>query len=605
MFLLPGRQSASKTPLCRGAGLFFLALLLSVFLLAACTAVPTLESVPSAAPPSSPTAFQPASPQYELLLPAVLGAANTPLPYPAPAAPMLPLATATVPPPAVATLPGSNTFALWIAPYLPAALRDQMVFPLEVVSPVASAEAAVLQLAVSPQRPISRWVYALVAPFPTIPDSVSLETLQRAWRGEAVGPFAGRPLMMDDNTYGMLNALWGQPTPQAVAILPTADLLESAWKNRPSWAIIPFEQIEPRWKVLQIDGRSPLHKDFDLAAYPLTIPVSLLGEASLADVMVAVYGASLAPAANRDPQRLTVLAMTGVTALVRSTAHAMETQGINYPAGDIVGWLREADLAHVSNEVPFAQGCPPPDPFQQGMRFCSDPRYLELLQTIGTDIVELTGDHFQDWGAEAMNFTLELYRQQGWPYYGGGANSDDARKALLIEHNGNRLAFIGCNAKGGGYAQAGPERPGAMACGYDYMESEITRLRGEGYLPIATFQHFEYYTYQAQPDQEEDFRRMAQAGALVVSGSQAHQPQGMEFLNGALIHYGLGNLFFDQYEVSLATRQAFVDRHVFYDGRYLGVELLSMLFIDYARPRPMTPAERQQLLEAVFSASGW
>ena len=144
-----------------------------------------------------------------------------------------------------------------------------------------------------------------------------------------------------------------------------------------------------------------------------------------------------------------------------------------------------------------------------------------------------------------------------------------------------------------------------MACGYDFMESEITRLRAEGYLPIATYQHFEYYNYEAQPDQKRDFRRMARAGAVIVSGSQAHQPQAFEFLNGALIHYGLGNLFFDQYEVSLATRQAFIDRHVFYNGRYLGVELLSMLFIDYARPRPMTPNERLELLQSVFTASGW
>ena len=31
----------------------------------------------------------------------------------------------------------------------------------------------------------------------------------------------------------------------------------------PSWAIIPFEQIEPKWKVLMIDGQSPIQKKFD------------------------------------------------------------------------------------------------------------------------------------------------------------------------------------------------------------------------------------------------------------------------------------------------------------------------------------------------------
>jgi len=98
---------------------------------------------------------------------------------------------------------------------------------------------------------------------------------------------------------------------------------------------------------------------------------------------------------------------------------------------------------------------------------------------------------------------------------------------------------------------------------------------------------------------------MAQAGAVIVSGSQAHQPPALDFQDGALIHYGLGNLFFDQYEVSQATRQGFIDRHIFYDGRYISTELLPILFIDYARPRPMTQEERQELLEAVFVASGW
>jgi poly-gamma-glutamate synthesis protein (capsule biosynthesis protein) len=116
---------------------------------------------------------------------------------------------------------------------------------------------------------------------------------------------------------------------------------------------------------------------------------------------------------------------------------------------------------------------------------------------------------------------------------------------------------------------------------------------------------------------------MAEAGAVIVSGSQAHQPQAMEFYpeetpaeagtglqtrpysKGAFIHYGLGNLFFDQYDVSQACRQAFVDRHVFYDNRYISTELLPMMFVDYARPRPMTSDEEAELLHSVFSASGW
>jgi hypothetical protein len=297
--------------------------------------------------------------------------------------------------------------------------------------------------------------------------------------------------------------------------------------------------------------------------------------------------------------------MSGVTALVRATAWTMERQGLTYPARDIGQWLRQADITHISNEVPFVSECPYPDPGQQGVTFCSDPKYIALLEDVGTDVVELTGDHFHDWGAEAMLYTLELYEERGWLTYGGGRNYEQAIQPVFIENHGNRLAFIGCNAKGGAFARASATTPGSAACDLDWMRRQVTQLSQQGYLVIATFQHAEYYSYAIPAALRPDFRAMAEAGAVIVSGSQAHQPHGFEFWAGGFIHYGLGNLFFDQYGVSQATQQGVIDRHVFYDGRYLGVELLTYRFEDYARARPMDSSERQSLLTNLFDASGW
>ncbi|MCK4800731.1 MAG: CapA family protein, partial [Anaerolineales bacterium] len=148
--------------------------------------------------------------------------------------------------------------------------------------------------------------------------------------------------------------------------------------------------------------------------------------------------------------------------------------------------------------------------------------------------------------------------------------------------------------------------PGAVACDFNKMTEQIKSLREEGYLPIATFQHFEYYTYTAQPDQIRDADKLTQAGAVIVSGSQAHQPQGFEIKENAFIHHGLGNLFFDQiYEIPPNTATAFIDRHIFYDGKHISTELLTIQFVDYARARPMTTSERETLLRTVFQASGW
>jgi hypothetical protein len=497
---------------------------------------------------------------------------------------------------------------VYLAGYIPQAIRQALVLPkgYELFS---DRENALFSFEVGDQDPLTRWIYALVAPFPTIAEGVSSGELRGMWQGADSVTFPGLPLLMDAQTYAVFEAAWGKSAANAVEILPAGELVSYAWQHRPAWGIVPFEALEPAWKVLAVDGMSPIRKEFDPRTYPLAIPFSIYTNAGegtelSADILQRSLGI---PVSNRAADKMTTLAMTGVTALVRCTAYTMEQRGVTYPGQDVRDLLREADITHVSNEIPFVENCPFPDCFQEGLVFCSDPRYIELLTDIGTDIVELTGDHFADYGPEAMLYTLEIYRENQLPYYGGGINWEEGSRAVILEHNGNRLAFIGCNGKGGWYATAGSDNPGAVSCDFETMHAEISRLRAEGYLPIATFQHFEYYTYLPQPNMQADFRGMAEAGALIVSGSQAHQPHGMEILGDSFAHYGLGNLFFDQfgYCPEQACNDAFIDRHVFYDGRYIATELIPIKFVDWARPRLMTDEEREVFLQKIFTASGW
>ena len=96
-------------------------------------------------------------------------------------------------------------------------------------------------------------------------------------------------------------------------------------------------------------------------------------------------------------------------------------------------------------------------------------------------------------------------------------------------------------------------------------------------------------------------------GAVIVSGSQAHQPHGFAYQDRAFIHYGLGNLFFDQYHfcADFACDYAFIDRHIFYAGQHISTELIPIKFVDLARARLMTPEEAARFLQIIFTASGW
>jgi hypothetical protein len=500
-------------------------------------------------------------------------------------------ATEPVAQPATATpLPAS----LWIAPSIPAGLRQAALnsgLPL-----AASAEAATLKLDLLPSgsspAAASTWIYALVAPFPTLVDDVSLADIQNAWSGQAAGPFSGRPLLMDAATLSLFSLLLDAPAAGSVNTVAAESLLNTAWASRPAWAIVPFEALEPRWKVLSVDGQSPLRNDFNPELYPLKVRFSLQPQAFPL------------PPGNRDPAKLTVLAMTGVTALVRATADRMERHGLLYPAEVVRDVLRQADLTHISNEVSFDPNCPVPEPWTDSMLFCSDPRYIALLEDIGVDLIELTGNHLLDYGPDDMRITLDMYDQHGWKVFGGGRDLQASLQPVLLEHNGNKLAFLGCNFAGPPGDWATDSRPGSAPCDFDQMTITITQLRAQGYLPVMTLQYSEYYQPAPTYEEQEDFRLMAQAGAVIVSGSQAHEPASMEFSNGAFIHYGLGNLFFDQM-FSLETRQTFIDRHVFYAGKYIGTELLTYINEDYARPRLMTDAERAQFLERIFDVTDW
>ncbi len=499
-----------------------------------------------------------------------------------------------------------------VSPAVPAELAEQVVLRKPFVKAESLPAAELKFVMITPAEMengivTTRWLYALVAPFPTITDSISSADIKKAWRGGNPALFSGRPLLVSPETETVFSTLWGSPDENGVRVLPADQLLDEAWKKQPAWALIPFNDLEPRWKVLAVDGQTPLDRSLDAAEYPLSAMFGFTGRQDVLDGIQADqdHWVSL-PASNRDPEKMIVLVMTGTTALARGTAERMETMGIPYPGEKIRPWLVEADLAHISNEIPFSQDCPPAVPVRTDWNFCSDPAYIELLEYIGADIIELTGNHVMDWGVKDFLFTLDLYRQKNFLTYGGGSDLSEARQALLVENRGNKLAFLGCNQPGPEYAWATADSPGSAPCDRAWMADEVRRLTAQGYLVIVTFQHIEVYDYLPVPPQRGDFQAMAEAGAVIVSGSQSHFPQGMSFFGDAFLHYGLGNLFFDQMDEPIqGTRREFIDRHVIYEGRHISTQLLTAMLEDHAQPRPMTPDEREALLRDAFNASTW
>lgn len=518
---------------------------------------------------------------------------------PAPKAhPATPVASTRPPLPVTLTVTTPRPWLVGAAPAIPDGLRSALLTTLTgqpaFAPDLVDTASADLVVGTAEGVPLATWVYALVGPFATLTDNVTLPDLQARWHRDD-----GPSLLVDPAAAAWLADLWGGPPGAATQTLPAADIDARLWQRDGAWAIVPFEQLRPGWKVLALDGVSPLAADFQPDAYPLTARFNLTG---LSEALTAWQWRGPVTLVNRDAGRLTRLAMTGVTALVRATAYAMERHSVTYPGEEVAAVLRAADIAHISNEVAFTSDCPYPNPIG-GTTFCSHHRYFELLQYVGADVIELTGNHVNDWGIDALTHTLDLYGAANMQHFGGGRDAADAARPAEFEDHGNRIALVGCNPVGPAYAWATDGAPGARPCDGS-LPIQISQLTAGGWLVIATLQYDEFYFYSPTPQQQADFRALIEAGAVAVSGSQGHHAQGFELYRDGFIHYGLGNLFFDQMD-QLGTRQTFIDTYVIDSGRLISVELFTGLIEDYARPRLMTPDERQAALSAVFDASVW
>ncbi len=417
--------------------------------------------------------------------------------------------------------------------------------------------------------------------------AVSFPSLQTTITGMALEAIrAGEPdtnLVLNETTAATLRGL-GVTLHPGLRVVADDALYNLMWGNRRLYTLLPFDKLTPRYRVLLVDGVHPL--DDDLAAYPFVL-------------------SSEQP--NYYPEHLTRLMLSGVTALTRDTQVALDQHSIEWAGEAIRPYTTRADFFHISNEVSFTANCPDEGSEPLLGAFCAKDAHYGLLDYIGTDIIELTGNHNNDYGFTAYRDTLRRYREDGFRIVGGGETVDEARQPLILNHNGSTIAMIACNWIGPYYALVTETNPGAAYCDWNWLSATIPDLAARYDVVVVTAQYEEVEDYLPPSRQEVDFRALADLGADVVIGTQAHKPMTFRFYNPgrdteAFIHYGMGNLFFDQ--PFWGNMRFFMDELFIYEGRLLTVNLFTGIIDENARPRPMTPDEQQNFLAFMFNTQG-
>lgn len=231
--------------------------------------------------------------------------------------------------------------------------------------------------------------------------------------------------------------------------------------------------------------------------------------------------------------------------MLAETAGDMIARGAD-PFQYVAPVLKTADLAIGNLECVVAtKGEPMKDkPFT----FRSHPRVLPVVAQ-HFDVVSLANNHTGDFGHAAFLEQLDLLAKQKLAFVGGGKDCLEARTPRIVEVKGIRIALLAYNDYQPREFEAGPSWPGVAWAVDRQMEADIRAARTVHHADVVIpFMHWGDEHEPANDKQHKLARRMIKAGADAVVGGHPHVTQGVDYEEGKLVVFSLGNFVFNGFK---------------------------------------------------------
>lgn len=215
------------------------------------------------------------------------------------------------------------------------------------------------------------------------------------------------------------------------------------------------------------------------------------------------------------------------------------------PFESVASVLRQADFAVCNLECVLARGG---HQVLKPYTFRGPKQAVPLLKQ-HFDAVCLANNHTGDFGPEAFVNQLKLLDDARLPYFGGGRDSREARRPLILERNGLRLALLGRNSFPPQSFAAGEKQPGVAWLNEDELVADVRAALERDHADVVI--PFLHWGREMMPEPAEWQRRLARrlidAGAAAVIGGHPHVTQTTEVYRGRPIVYSLGNFVFDYF----------------------------------------------------------
>jgi poly-gamma-glutamate capsule biosynthesis protein CapA/YwtB (metallophosphatase superfamily) len=249
------------------------------------------------------------------------------------------------------------------------------------------------------------------------------------------------------------------------------------------------------------------------------------------------------PSPTPHPSGRVVLNAVGDLMLARDIIDAMKAHGWAWPFEAVRHLLADADVTIANLEGTFTDRGAAASKFYT---FRTPPRHAQGLAQAGIDIVSLGNNHAMDFGAEGLRDTMAALDAVGVRHSGAGMDATEARRPVVMEANGLRLAFLSYNGAALSEAfPAGPSTPGVALAEAASIREDVAAALREADVVIVSLHAGTEYVDAPNAQQRALATAAIDAGAALVLGHHAHVLQGWQRYGSGLIVWGLGNFVFD------------------------------------------------------------
>lgn len=185
----------------------------------------------------------------------------------------------------------------------------------------------------------------------------------------------------------------------------------------------------------------------------------------------------------------------------------------------------------------------------------------------------LANNHLMDFGEQGRIQTEEFLKKNGCSFAGAGHDESSARKPMILEEHGVKVAVLSCCERQFGIAN---DRQSGCAEKGLWLLDEVKRVKEKkiaDYVIVSCHAASEFSPF-ISPRLRDFYHRLINSGCDVIHGHHAHVPQGWETYDKSLIFYGLGNFVVDAEAWNGGNRDWSNVAHLRFDAN--GVSLISI-----------------------------